>query len=102
MRARFTVGVVVTGRVHMRRLILIVAALAAGCSPSPTPESASLTPPFLETPVAPRPQMTAEAAIARGKQVYDANCVQCHGATGQGDGYGAPFLVPAPRDFTAG
>ena len=85
----------------MKRLILLTAALAAGCSSQPAQEAASLTPPFLETPVAPRPHTTA-ATIAKGKQLYDANCVQCHGATGQGDGYGAPFLVPPPRDFTAG
>jgi mono/diheme cytochrome c family protein len=34
--------------------------------------------------------------------VYEANCVQCHGTEGKGDGYGAPFLVPVPRDFTSG
>jgi mono/diheme cytochrome c family protein len=32
--------------------------------------------------------------------VYRANCVQCHGENGAGDGFGAPFLVPPPRDFT--
>ena len=25
-----------------------------------------------------------------------------HGSAGKGDGYGAPFLVPPPRDFTSG
>jgi mono/diheme cytochrome c family protein len=86
----------------MRRLILLIAAaLAAGCSSKPAADAASLTPPFLETPVAPRPSASA-ATVAKGKQVYDANCVQCHGPNGKGDGYGAPFLVPPPRDFTAG
>src|SRR5436190_12985880 len=86
----------------MRRLIVLLAAGAiAGCSSKPAPDAASLTPPFLEMPIAPRPAETA-ATIAKGKQVYDANCVQCHGPEGKGDGYGAPFLVPPPRDFTAG
>src|SRR5581483_246663 len=87
----------------MRGLVLLVsvAAVIAGCSSKLPQETASLTPPFLDTPVAPRPA-TSGATIARGKQVYDANCVQCHGASGRGDGYGAPFLVPPPRDFSGG
>ena len=86
----------------MRRLMLIVvAAVAAGCSSKPTPGAASLTLPFFETPVAPRPAATA-ATVENGRHLYEANCVQCHGPEGRGDGYGAPFLVPPPRDFTAG
>jgi mono/diheme cytochrome c family protein len=76
-------------------------ALLPGCSPKPAEQAAALTPPFLDTPVAPRPAATTDT-IAKGKQVYDANCTQCHGVQGKGDGYGAPFLVPPPRDFTAG
>lgn len=49
--------------------------------PSPTPASASNSP---------------------GKAVYEGHCVECHGATGQGDGPAAPHLVPAPRNFTLG
>ncbi len=82
-------------------VILLVGAAAQGaCSSQPASAARSLTPPFLDTPVARRPA-TSAARVARGKQVYDANCVQCHGSSGQGDGYGAPFLVPPPRDFTA-
>jgi mono/diheme cytochrome c family protein len=81
--------------------LLFGAAAQAGCSTKPARDAASLTPPFLEMPVAPRPA-TSAATVARGQQVYDANCVQCHGETGKGDGYGAPFLVPPPRDFTTG
>jgi mono/diheme cytochrome c family protein len=41
-------------------------------------------------------------AQPRGKAVYDAHCVECHGATGTGDGASAAYLVPRPRDFTSG
>ena len=82
--------------------LMTASVFLTGCSSSrPTAEAASLTPPFLDTPVAPRPAMTP-ATVAKGKQLYDVNCVQCHGAEGRGDGYGAPFLVPPPRDFTGG
>src|SRR5262245_48454448 len=90
----------ITGR--LGGLLLVLAAVALpGCSSKPAVETASLTPPFLDTPVAPHPAVTA-ATVQKGKQIYDANCVQCHGASGRGDGYGAPFLVPPPRDLTAG
>jgi mono/diheme cytochrome c family protein len=82
-------------------LVLMAIALLSACSSKPAANLALLAPPFLETPVAPRPASTS-ATLAKGKQLYDANCVQCHGVEGKGDGYGAPFLVPPPRDFTGG
>ena len=82
-------------------VLLMTVALLPACSSKPAADLTSLAPPFLETPVAPRPAATS-ATGAKGKQLYEANCVQCHGAEGKGDGYGAPFLVPPPRDFTAG
>jgi mono/diheme cytochrome c family protein len=81
-------------------IVLMAGALLSGCSSNRAADTASLTPPFLDTPIAPRP-VTSAATVTKGKAVYDANCVQCHGAEGKGDGYGAPFLVPSPRDFTA-
>jgi len=41
-------------------------------------------------------------AQPRGKNVYDAHCVECHGDTGRGDGASAAYLTPRPRDFTSG
>lgn len=39
---------------------------------------------------------------AAGGVVFHKYCSQCHGDDGAGDGIAAPFLRPAPRDFTAG
>ncbi len=46
-------------------------------------------------------RVTVEAQ-PRGKAVYDAHCVECHGTSGRGDGAAAAYLVPRPRDFTTG
>lgn len=38
----------------------------------------------------------------RGKAVYEKWCLECHGETGEGNGAGAKFMLPPPRDFTKG
>ncbi|HET7786954.1 MAG TPA: c-type cytochrome [Myxococcales bacterium] len=48
----------------------------------------------------PRPPDPQRAA--RGAQVFDRFCVSCHGKHGDGRGYSAQWLDPAPRDFTGG
>jgi len=88
-----------------RTIFLAAAALGlgltGGCAKRATDKAAaSATPSFLEMEVPRRPAPSAQT-VARGRAVYEANCVQCHGPNGAGDGFGAPFLVPPPRDFTA-
>jgi cytochrome c oxidase cbb3-type subunit 2 len=42
------------------------------------------------------------SVLARGEAVYRRRCLGCHGVRGDGNGPAATFLVPRPRDFTAG
>jgi len=49
----------------------------------------------------PNPIPGDAGSIARGQALYLANCTQCHGATGRGDGPAAAAYLPAPADFTS-
>jgi mono/diheme cytochrome c family protein len=41
-------------------------------------------------------------SVAIGKELYEQNCLACHGETGAGDGPTAAILNPPPADFSAG
>ena len=34
--------------------------------------------------------------------MYDKHCTECHGVDGKGDGPGASYVAPRPRDFSSG
>jgi mono/diheme cytochrome c family protein len=40
--------------------------------------------------------------LKRGARVYQRNCQQCHGVSGDGNGPAAEYLVPRPRDYRRG
>lgn len=42
------------------------------------------------------------ADLVRGQKVYQLRCVQCHGATGDGNGAMATYMYPRPRDYRKG
>jgi high-affinity iron transporter len=44
------------------------------------------------------PKKTPEL-LAKGKKLYEQNCMPCHGAKGDGKGPAGALLKPPPRDF---
>jgi mono/diheme cytochrome c family protein len=45
--------------------------------------------------------LAGKGNVAKGKTVYDKNCMACHGSEGKGDGLLGQRLVPPPGDLTA-
>jgi mono/diheme cytochrome c family protein len=79
-----------------RLLVLLLLALPArtGFKWSPAPESSGL-------PTRPR-STDAQALRHAGPALYLQRCAPCHGKRGDGHGWAARALAPAPRDFTSG
>lgn len=48
------------------------------------------------------PDLGSDAQRASGKTLYLKYCAQCHGETGDGEGYATPHVLPKPRNFTSG
>lgn len=79
---------------------------ATQATPTPEAPKASTQPKAEELKKAEEPKKAegekAAAAdpTAEAKQLYQARCVVCHGATGEGDGVTAATLNPKPRKFS--
>lgn len=48
----------------------------------------------------PNPYPATDAALLRGKDIYQHFCLGCHGPVGDGEGPARPYLSPPPLNFT--
>lgn len=48
----------------------------------------------------PNPYAATQGALARGRFVYEQECINCHGPLGDGNGPAARYLAPRPFNFT--
>jgi cbb3-type cytochrome c oxidase subunit II len=48
----------------------------------------------------PNPYPASEAALSRGKIIYQEFCIGCHGSVGDGQGRAFPYILPPPLNFT--
>ena len=46
------------------------------------------------------PYPTTDASLARGRKIYQDNCLGCHGPVGDGMGPAQPWIYPPPLNFT--
>lgn len=44
----------------------------------------------------------SHANLARGQAIYQSQCVQCHGVSGDGNGPSGKYMYPRPRDYRKG
>jgi mono/diheme cytochrome c family protein len=53
-------------------------------------------------PVDPKTLITPSTELtARGKELFENNCIQCHGLLGRGDGAAAATMSPSPRNLSS-
>ena len=70
--------------------------IAIGCSSQPDSNS---SPAGTVSAAAVKTAVTPEV-LEKGRAIYKANCIACHGEGGKGDGAAAGALKPPPRDHT--
>lgn len=84
-------------------LLVVVAALLTAAFARPSPHAPTAPPARQDeedaVPPLPLADWPASAAAARGRVVYEQNCIGCHGPEGLGDGAAAAHLDPLPRNF---
>ena len=81
-------------------MLLLAATTTLGVAIACSSEKDPGTPASGATASTPAAKGVTPATLEKGRSIYKANCVPCHGEGGKGDGPGAGVLKPPPRDHT--
>ncbi len=81
---------------------VLACAACEATDPAPRPSPPSSPPAPRAAALESAPVKASAHALARGRELYDAQCAVCHGAQGRGDGTASYLLSPKPRDFSSG
>jgi mono/diheme cytochrome c family protein len=101
LTATGTAGAVVVCGLIWRRARWFAFTLAAGVLALAIPRLGVLFVEAYPTTFFSSPTEFAATAIVRGARLFAANCIECHGAEGRGDGAQAKALPVQPADLTA-
>lgn len=85
---------------HLVLSLGFAAFVAAACSKSEKPSSATGSSETTATGGGGGAGATAAVDMAKAQEIYQERCSACHGANGRGDGPGAAALNPKPRNYS--
>jgi mono/diheme cytochrome c family protein len=81
-------------------LTVLTMFVAAACSKKDEKQNPAAAPTATDPAPAAAYSGPTGADQVRAKKIFAERCVQCHGASGHGDGPGAAALSPKPRNYT--
>jgi mono/diheme cytochrome c family protein len=81
------------------RLILVAGAVVTGIGVASRAAAEATNAPPASAAAASNPIAATADSVARGRDLYLANCAACHGLTGTGDGLTAAGMLPGPGDL---
>lgn len=83
------------------RLVLVVLAVLTGVGVASRAATELANAPPAHDSAMRNPIAATADSVARGRDLYLANCAACHGLTGNGDGLTAAHMLPGPGDLAA-
>jgi mono/diheme cytochrome c family protein len=99
----FLIGAIALGALYVKELTTLgknsVAPVAIADSSALIQDIPFIAPSIVPPVDVTKAAVSSEETVARGRELFRANCTSCHGEAGMGDGPSAATLIPKPRNF---